>query len=76
MKRIVIALCLLAALAPFVASSRPDGLEHVANEHGIAAAPPAWAGLALPEPLAAVLGVVAVLALGLLLARWLRRRPA
>jgi len=76
MRLLIVVLCLIAGVAPFVASSRPDGLEHVAASHGIAAAEPAWSGLQLPEPLVAVLGVIAVLGLGLLLARLLRRRAA
>lgn len=85
-----LAICLLLAglAAPF-ASSHPDGLERVAEDHGIAASPPVWnaapaADYAMPgirhaglaTGLAGAAGVLLLLAAGWGLARLLRRRSA
>ena len=85
-----IAVCLLlAGLASPFASSHPDGLEHVAESHGIVAAEkPAWSAAPIPDytmpgvaheglatGLAGAIGTLLVLAAGWGLAR-LVRRPA
>lgn len=86
-----LAVCLILAglVSPF-ASSHPDGLEHVAEGQGIAAADkPAWTASPIPDyavpgieneavatGLAGVLGTVIMLAAGWAVARLVRRRPA
>ena len=85
-----LAVCLILAglVSPF-ASSHPDGLEHVAEAKGIAAAEqPAWTAAPIPDyavpgieresvatGLAGIIGTLIVLAAGWALARVVRRRP-
>ncbi len=85
-----IAVCLtLAAFAAPFASSAPDGLERVAEEHGIAASAPVWTAAPVPDyampgvghgrlatGAAGLAGTLVVLALGVGLARLLARRRA
>jgi hypothetical protein len=85
-----VAVCLaLAGLASPFASSSPDGLERVAEEHGIVAAAPVWTAAPAPDytmpgvsdarlstGAAGLVGTLVVLALGVGLARLLARRRA
>ena len=85
---IVICLALAALASPF-ASTSPDGLEKVAEEHGIAPSAPLWTRAPIPDyampnvshpgiatGTAGVIGTLVVLALGIGLARLLARRRA
>lgn len=86
---IALALVLAAFVSPF-ASAHPDGLESVADKHGIAAAEqPAWTSAILPDyampgvgnasvatGLAGAAGVLVMLAAGWALARLIRRPRA
>jgi hypothetical protein len=82
----VVAVLALACLAPF-ASSSPDGLERVAEKHGISAAEPVWNQAPLSDyrlpgmrpagsstVLAGLLGTLLVLGFGLVAGRWCARR--
>lgn len=85
---VLVCLLLAGLVSPF-ASPHPDGLEHVAEGAGIAAAEtPAWTAAPIPDyavpgikreglatGLAGVVGTLLVLALGWGAARLLRRRP-
>ncbi len=87
MAGVAIALGLALFVSPF-ASSSPDGLERVAEDHGVEAAPAqGWAPFAdyaipgvshegFSTALAGVVGTLAVFGGGLLLARVSRRRSA
>lgn len=88
---VIVALVCAAVASPF-ASSSPDGLEKVAEEHGLAAAEqPAWTTSPIPEYAvpgiaheglatgsAGLIGTLVVLALGFGLSRLLvkRRQPS
>lgn len=86
---VLLALVLAAFVSPF-ASSHPDGLESVADKHGIAAAEePVWTRSVIPDyampgvanasvatGLAGAAGVLVMLAVGWALARLIRRPRA